>query len=197
MSIKRDTELLYEIGCFRFVNRTWKRFLNADVANNAEHSFRVAWIALTLANYEKGANREKLLKMALVHDLPESRSVDVDYLSRQYVDRREEEAVKDTFKDTALEEEMIGIWKEYEKRECAEAKIVKDADNLDVEMELREQRSQGHSLGSIWEKNREQLVCSRLYTEAAKKFWREINDSNPHNWHLNGKNRFKSGDWKK
>ena len=33
--------------------------------------------------------------------------------------------------------------------------------------------------------------------EDSKKFWDEISDANPHNWHLNGKNRFNSGDWKK
>ena len=38
MSIRRDTEFLFEIGCFRFLPRSWKRFLNSDFANNAEHT---------------------------------------------------------------------------------------------------------------------------------------------------------------
>ncbi len=197
MDIKRDIELLYEIGCFRFLDRTWKRFLNADFANNAEHTFRIIWIALMLAKHEGNDNHEKILKMALAHDLSESRTGDVDYLSRQYVNRYEEKAIEDIFKGTICDSEIVKIWKEYEKRESIEAKIVKDADNLDVELELKEQEERGHSVGSIWKENRRELIIPRLYTQSAKKFWDEIYNSNPHDWHLKGKNRFNSGDWKK
>lgn len=40
MSLKRDLELLYEIGCFRFINRVWVQLLAPNFANNAEHSMR-------------------------------------------------------------------------------------------------------------------------------------------------------------
>lgn len=52
-SMARDIELLFELGAFRHLDRVWKQFLNPDVANCAEHSFRVSWVALTLARYEK------------------------------------------------------------------------------------------------------------------------------------------------
>ncbi len=109
---KRDIELLFEIGCLRYMPRSWKRFFNPDVANNAEHTLRVAWIALLLAKYESVNNEEKILKMALIHDLSESRTGDVDYLSRQYVERKEERAMKDIVQDTVFQKELWPLWHE-------------------------------------------------------------------------------------
>ena len=193
--MKRDIELLYEIGNFRHMRRMWERFLNPDFQNNTEHSFRVAWIALVLSSYEKTGDHETILKMALVHDLPESRCGDVDYVARQYTKRDEGAAIQDMFADTAFGTGMIELFHEYEKRECGEAKIVKDADNLDVQFELREQKARGHEIHGIWKESRDELVYSKLFTESAKKMWREIDASNPFDWHLNSRNRFRGGDW--
>lgn len=195
MSTKRDIELLYEIGNFRYMRRMWQRFLNPDFQNNTEHSFRVAWIALILSAREKNGNHEKILKMALAHDLPESRCGDVDYIARQYTMRDEDQAIKDIFSGSSLGEEMVKVWREYEKRKSIEAKLVKDADNLDVELELQEQGARGHAINKIWEKYRDERVFPRLYTASAKILWREIHISNPFDWHLLGKNRFQKGDW--
>lgn len=195
-NIKRDIELLFEVGCMRYIGRFWKRFFNPDVTNNSEHTLRVIWIALLLAEYENAVNKEKVIKIALVHDLAESRTGDVDYLSRQYVERKEIEAISDILKDTAFEKEFFELGKEYEKKETIEAKIVKDADNLDVELELAEQRFRGHCIGKIWEEQRQNFVYPKLFTNSAKKLWDEINQSEINDWHLNANNRFKNGDWK-
>lgn len=193
--MKRDIELLYEIGNFRHMRRMWERFLSPDFQNNTEHSFRVAWIALVLSAQEKTGDHEKILKMALVHDLPESRCGDVDYIARQYTVRDERAAVADMFGATSLGEEIVALFHEYEKRECIEAKIVKDADNLDVQFELREQKARGHEIHGIWKEGRDKMVFPKLFTESARQMWREIDDSNPFDWHLLGRNRFSGGDW--
>lgn len=150
MTQKRDLELLYEVGCLRFLQRNWRQFLNADFSNETEHSFRVAWIAMILASYEKVKDIGKVVMMALVHDFGESRSGDVHYVSRQYTSRDEKMAVKDIFSGTTLQKDMVSLWKEYEERKTLEAKIVKDADNLDVEFELKEQESKGENLRKYW-----------------------------------------------
>jgi len=196
MSNKRDLELLYEVGCLRFLQRNWRQFLNADFSNETEHSYRVAWIALVLAKYEGVKDTGKVVKMALIHDLGESRSGDVHYISRLYTSRDEELAVEDIFLGTSLRNEMVELWKEYEKRETLEAKIVKDADNLDVEFELREQEAKGETLRKYWLEARK-VVFNNLYTASAKKMWKEIQTSNPHDWHFFARNRFTAGDWKK
>lgn len=170
--------------------------MNPDFQNNAEHTFRVAWIALILAARE-GGNQEKILKMALLHDLPESRANDVDYLSRQYVERNENLGLADIISNTALEDELIKIWEEYETRKSIEAKIVKDADNLDVDLELVEQAAKGHQHKTLWKEKRRENVYPKLYTKSAKKLWKRIYSANPHDWHTKGRNRHNAGDWSK
>lgn len=200
MSLERDLDFLYELGSLRFVSRTWKRFLNGDFANNTEHLYRVTWIALTIAKYEGIKNTDKIMKMAIAHDIAESRTGDVDYLSRQYVVRNEELGLKDMTEDTALGDEIRELLHEYEIRESIEAKIVKDADNLDVDMELREQLTNGNELGgrAEWLKIRQHVHDAKLFTETARKMAKAIQKSDPHSWHINSsRNRINGGDWKK
>jgi putative hydrolase of HD superfamily len=195
MSTKRDLELLFELGTLRYISRVWKQMLGNGFANLAEHHFRVAWTALLLARYENVKNEEKILKMALVHDLPESRTGDVHYVSRLYTKRDEAGAIKDILQGTTFEQDMVELWNEYEERESIEAKIVKDADTLDVDLELREQAAVGNKLEEILHEQRKQ-VKTMLYTESAKKLWDVIQESSPHDWHVLGKNRLNAGDWK-
>ncbi len=145
---------------------------------------------------EKKGNHEKILKMALVHDLPESRAGDVNYLSRQYTTRDEQKAAEEIFQETSLKDEYVKLFEEYEKRKSIEAKIVKDADNLDVDFELQEQSVGGHALKSAWIFNRSAIYKS-LFTKTARKIWKEIQKSNPHDWHMFARNRYTAGDWKK
>lgn len=151
MSDKRDIELLYELGALRLIDRQWRRFHNTETQNLTEHHFRVTWIALLIAKHEKVTNTDKIMKMAMVHDISESRTGDVDYLARQYVIRDESKGIKDVFKNTALEKEFVDLWHEYEDRECIESKIVKDADNLDIDLELQEQSARGNVLQKKWD----------------------------------------------
>ena len=194
MSSKRDLEFLYEIGCLRFIPRSWKHFYNADFQNLAEHHVRVVWLALMIAAREGKGNHEKIMKMALIHDVAESRTNDLDYVSRQYATRDEDKALKDIIAETSIENDFTTIWKEYEKRNSIESKIVKDADTLDVDLELQEQEAQGNKLKHLWDRK---VVRDTLYTKAAKEMWDEIQVSNPHDWHLYARNRFNIGDWKK
>src|SRR3989344_2331992 len=194
--LKRDLELLYEIGCFRFLQRNWKQFLNADFQNNSEHTFRVIWLALLIAKQENRGNHEKIIKMALVHDMAESRTGDLHYVSREYSSRDEVMGITDVLKNTSLETDLSELWHEYETRKSIEAKIVKDADNLDVDLELQEQEVRGHRLKEFW-KDMRQHVYRHLYTGAAKKLFKEIQNSNPHDWHFHARNRYNTGDWRK
>jgi putative hydrolase of HD superfamily len=196
MSVDRDIQFLYEIGTLRFTRRQWSRFLNADFANLAEHHLRVMWLALIIAKYEK-ADINKVLKMALVHDIAESRTGDVDYISRQYVIRNEEMGLKDMLDDTAIEKDFLKLYEEYEKRESLESKVVKDADTLDVDMELNEQENRGFKLKQAWTSQRTHVGKTKLYTKTAKKFWAAIQKSDPNKWHIKGRNRLNAGDWKK
>ncbi|MDR0463273.1 MAG: HD domain-containing protein [Pseudomonadales bacterium] len=195
-TIQQDTNFLFEMGNLRYIDRMWRRLYSKDFANLAEHHFRTLWIAMTIATHE-GADLGKVAKIALVHDITESRVGDVDYLSRQYVERNEELAIKDMLAGTALEKEFVELWEEYEKRESIEAKIVKDADNLDVDFELAEQAVNGNPLQKLWKGNRDFVAKEKLYTKTAKKMAEQLSKTNPHTWHLEGRNRRNGGDWQK
>jgi len=193
-----DINFLYEMGSIRFIDRMWRRFLHGDFATLSDHHFRVFWIAMIIASHEKNVDTGKIAKMALVHDIAESRAGDVDYLARQYVIRNEELAIDDMLGGTAIEKEFRALWDEYEKRESLESKIVKDADNLDVDLELAEQAAaSSNSLKELWQNNRDFVAKNKLYTQTAKDIYDQIDKVNPHEWHLNGRNRRNSGDWQK
>ncbi|EKE18729.1 MAG: Metal dependent phosphohydrolase [uncultured bacterium] len=189
----RDVEFFYEIGQLKLVNRMWRRFFQSETSNVAEHTLRVIWIALALAKKENVKNEEKIIKMALVHDITESRTGDTDYISRQYVEQNELLAIGDILHETVLEDDFLAVWKEYEERKSIESRIVKDADNLDVNLELMEQGIQ--SISNKFLKPREIQVKPKLYTKTATKYWDLISKSDVHDWHMLGRNRFNEGDW--
>jgi putative hydrolase of HD superfamily len=193
--MNRDTQFLFEVGALRRMPRQWFRFFGTDLQNITEHTFRVAWTALVVAAREQAGDTGKIVKLALVHDVVESRSTDVDYLSRQYVDRHEDKAARDIFEGTALADEFMELWQEYETRETIEAKIVKDADILDQDLEVREQSSAGVPMERFWKEDRRKTVRKKLHTRSAAEMWDEIYASDPHDWHVKGQNRFHDGDW--
>ncbi|MDB5169445.1 MAG: hypothetical protein JWO41_801 [Candidatus Saccharibacteria bacterium] len=196
--MSRDIDFLFEIGALRFQPRQWQRFLLQDVANITEHHYRVMWLALVIASRQKEkVDTEKILKMAMAHDIAESRTGDVDYMSRQYVKRDETKAATDMLHDTGLSEEFLALIHEYELRQSLEAKIVKDADNLDVDMEVHEQEARGAKLATTWKPSRDIVAKNHLFTDAARKLREEIFATDPNNWHIESPdNRVNGGDWK-
>lgn len=182
--LQRHVDFLFEIGSLRYAIRTWSQFLNPNCQNLTEHTLRVVWIALVLAKHEGVTDTAKVIKMALVHDISESRSVDVNYVSRQYADRHEDKAISDTLGGTVLHDEFLPIWEEYEARQTLEAKIVKDADHLDVDLELKELEAMGNTLNQALLPAREAALESRFYTQTARRLWQELQQADPHHWHL-------------
>ena len=196
MNTKRDLEFLYEMGSLRFIDRAWKQFLGPSFANLADHHLRVIWLSLILAKMEsRKVDLQKIMMMALVHDIAESRTGDVHYISRQYTKRDEAKAIADILKDTVLSQEMSQAWHEYEARESLEAKIVKDADWLDVDLEIQEQKAMGRVHMEAWDDNRT-VIAKLFFTQSAKRLWKAIQKSKPHDWYRHARNRFVEGDIK-
>jgi 5'-deoxynucleotidase YfbR-like HD superfamily hydrolase len=107
-------------------------------------------------------------------------------------------ALEDMLEDTSLAKEFLDILEEYEKRESIEAKIVKDADNLDVDMELREQAANGVVLAEVFSPKRQHVAKTKLYTDTAREIYAAMQENSPHDWHLlSPHNRVNGGDWKK
>ena len=171
--------------------RGWRQHLGFDVASDLEHTYRLIWLALIISRMEKagdpdakvGIDENKIIKMALVHDVAETRTSDLSYVQKVYVKADEARAADDMFRDTIVAD-YRQIIEDYERRDSIEAKIVKDADNLDIDLELKEIEELGSKLPGKWsEKNRKFVRDEKLYTESAKKLWDEIQNSDPSSWH--------------
>ena len=163
--------------------RAWQQVLTGKVQNISEHIFRTTMIAWIIAVAEE-ADVPKVLKMCLVHDIAESRAGDVAFMHREYVVRHEKLAEAHVFQDTILEKEAATLLKEYADRRSLEAKIVKDADNLDVDLELKELARIGDSAAIGMQKDhRSTIRAKKLYTKTAKRMWDEIQKVDPNAWH--------------
>jgi putative hydrolase of HD superfamily len=185
MSNERDIDFLYEIGSLRNVPRGWRQHLGFDVASDLEHSYRIVWLALLISRMEKQGDENTIIKMALVHDVAETRTSDHSYVQKVYVTADEARAADDMFKGTIFGD-LRETLRKYEMRDTIEAKIVKDADNLDIDLELKEIEEMGSKLPLKWEpENRRMVRDKKLYTESAKKIWDEIQKSDPSSWHRN------------
>ncbi|HEV2780118.1 MAG TPA: HD domain-containing protein [Actinophytocola sp.] len=193
MSGRRDVPLIFEIGTLRHLARTWRQFGGLDLSNVAEHSFRVAWISLILASRE-GADVGRCVLMALLHDVPETRTGDVNYIHRMNTVRLEDHALTDALVDTTAGPELQDIWREWTLKKTLESQVVRDADSLDCDFELREQHDRGARLPAVLAPTR-QAVRRRLHTKSARLMFDEIQTSDPHEWHLAARNRLTAGDW--
>lgn len=183
MNKKKDIDFLYEIGNLKKVTRAWQQVITAKVSNVSEHIFRTTYIAWIIAAEEK-ADINKVLKICLLHDIAESRTGDIAFMHRDYVVRHENLAQEHILKNTAIEKEAKALLNEYEERKTLEAKIVKDADNIDVDLELRELAKLGDPAAEgMRKKNRPVIRAEKLYTKTAKRMWDQIQSSNPDNWH--------------
>ena len=182
--IKRDIEFLYEIGTLKNTERSWEQFMGSGCATVPEHTFRVMFLALLIARGEGCTDEERLIKMALVHDLSETRTGDANYLTAVYVTRDEKRASADTFFGTAFADLYRDVLEEYEARKTLASKIVKDADNLDVDIELKEMEERGSLIAKKMKPSRKLIRTKKLYTNTAKRIWDELQKSDPASWHL-------------
>lgn len=194
--IAAEIDFLFEIGCLRFIDRTWVQFVGDRFSNLIEHVFRTAWIATIIANGEVDVDLAKLLKMALLHDINEIRSGDANYITSQYVKRNKEAAVKQTLQNLKIKKELFVLWKEAEFKKTKEAKILSDSDALEPHLELLEQEALGMEVASKWKESNTKRLRNNLRTKTGKLLFKEILKSDPHSWHLNAANRFRVGDWR-
>lgn len=179
---RRDIELFFEIGSLCNMARGWTQHTGMHTASVSEHMYRVMWIAIALARAE-GADESKALRMAFIHDLTETRTSDLSYVQKVYVEANEAKAAEEMFAGTSFDD-YKKLLDEYESREGLEAKIVKDADNLDISFEIRELAERGSEVAKRWQKESRPIVREKLYTDAARELWDAIQDAKPDDWHL-------------
>jgi putative hydrolase of HD superfamily len=158
------TDFLFEAGMLSKTPRSGFFFLGSGEQSVAEHTNRVCFVGLALAKIAEDVDIEKVLKMCLFHDLAETRVSDLNYVHQKYTDRHEDRAIEDLTAPLFFGDSIKNVLNEYEKRESREAKIAKDADNIELVLSLKEQMDIGNERAKSWIKN----AIKRLKTDEAK-----------------------------
>jgi putative hydrolase of HD superfamily len=113
----------------------------------AEHSFGVALLALFLVDiYSLELNKEKVLRMALIHDLGEVYAGDFtpsDGVDKQEKYQLEKQAIHQILDKLPNCSFWIDLWEEYEQGESSEAQFVRQVDQLEMVLQASVYEHQG------------------------------------------------------
>jgi putative hydrolases of HD superfamily len=175
--------LIKEIGKIKKVKRSgWTREGIEDPESVADHSYRVAVMAVIFGD-KLGVDTNKLIKMALMHDLGEGvigdvidqRGIKTDIKLKEEKDKEKIEKVKQIFSSgdenstfSELQEESLGVGSE-------EAKMLKQLDGLEMAVQALEYEEEtGRDLTEFFDN-----ATMRIENEYLKKLLNEVKSSRP------------------
>jgi len=184
--MKNIANFLFEAGMLKRTPRSGFQFLGTGAESVAEHIFRTTYIGYALGQSATGINVDRLIKMCLFHDLPEARTGDLNYVNKKYVTANEKKAVKDLVETLPFGNEIEGLISEYEEGMTEEARLAKDADQLEMILALKEYKDLGNKYADEWLG----FSMKRLQTESAKELARTILETDSSLWWFSDK-----GDW--
>ncbi|KAL8493136.1 hypothetical protein ACS0TY_024374 [Phlomoides rotata] len=153
----------------------WIRKEVQEPESIADHMYRMGLMAL-IASDIPGVNRERCMKMAIVHDIAEAIVGDItpsDGIPKEEKSRREREALKKMCEllgggDRA--KEINELWMEYEENSSMEAKVVKDFDKVEMILQALEyEKEQGKDLEEFFES-----TAGKFQTDVGKAWALEI-----------------------
>ena len=161
MSFDKDRvlNLIFRANRLKTTPRTgWAVKGVPDFESVADHSHGVAFIALLLAELVDGEfDRTKILTMAVLHDLPESVTGDLSLGGSRLLPTGAKAEAEGRAMDELLEAQDFGsswkaIWQEFEDQGSPEARLVRDADRIDLlNQALTYENATGtRQLGEFW-----------------------------------------------
>ena len=174
----RMVKLIFEAAMLKRTRRTGYDFLGSGQENVAAHSFSTAFIAMVLGRMVPEADIERLVQMAIIHDLPEARTGDANAVHKLYVTRDEERAFRDAVDGCMFADDMLDLYMDFEEGSSLEAKLVRDADQLDMLISLKEQADCGNPNAASWVP----FVEERLITSEAKGLAQKIGNIHWAGW---------------
>jgi putative hydrolase of HD superfamily len=176
--MKNLINFLFEVGMLKKTPRTGYQFLGTGKESVAEHSFRTAVIGYMLSLSEAGTEPLKAVLMCLFHDFHEARTGDHNYVNKRYVKVDEERAVGDLAEGLPFGDEIVAMTREFNAGESVDAKVSRDADQLDLILDLKRQLDLGNKYAGEWLF----YAVKRLQTETAKKMAEEILETDSTDW---------------
>lgn len=179
--LSRLADFLFEAGMLRKTPRTGYQFLGSGSENVAEHSFRAALIGYVLADMA-GANPEHTAMLCLIHDFHETRTGDFNYVNSIYNTSKERPAMQHSLKGTGLTRRLLPLWDEQDREETPEARLAADADQIDLILNLVEERDLGNPYAAKWL----EPALQRLRTDEGRALAAEIAASDHTDWWFKG-----------
>lgn len=177
--MERLVNFFYEVEMLQRTARSGFAFLGAGQQSVADHSHGVALIALALA--EQGqlkVDRYKLLLMALLHDIGEARTGDLNYVYKRYL-TIDEQALSDDFSSAYPFLPMAKpLLEEYHAQQSTEAQLVKEADRIELLVVLKRLEGQGIAQASGWF----DATAAKLQLEVGRALLPALRSQEPHQW---------------
>lgn len=182
MSYRDIVHFFFELGMLKKTPRSGFQFLGSGRESVAEHSFRVALIGYTLAKLTEHPDPYKIVCLCLFHDVPEARTGDLNYVNKQYVVPDETAAINDLASTLPFGAEYRALLQEYREEATEESKLVHDADQLDLILELKEQNDLGNTYARQWI----HFALKRLKTDIGRRLATEILRTDSADWWFKG-----------
>lgn len=186
-------DFLFEVGMLSKTPRSGYQFLGSGRESVAEHILRTVFIGYALCKLNPSLNELRVLKMCILHDLPEARTGDMNYVNKKYVEVNEAKAVRELTEGLFFGGDIRQAIDEFNARETREAKTARDADQIALILQLKEYGDLGNKYSDEWIR----YALQRLATEEGKKLAdRIIQTDSSHwwfkdksDWWVNGSNR--------
>ncbi len=181
--MKSIVNLLFETGMLKKTPRSGFQFLGSGCESVAEHILSTLFIAYTLCKLEGDVDELKILRICLMHDLPEARTGDMNYVNKKYVTVDEEKAVRELTDSLFFGDEIKAAITEFNEMTTKESLIAHDADQLSLILQLKERGDLGNKYSAEWI----EFARKRLVTESAKNIAETIIDTDSTEWWFNDK----------
>ncbi|MBW1726823.1 MAG: HD domain-containing protein [Deltaproteobacteria bacterium] len=148
--MKNIANLLFKAKILKDIPRSGYHFLGVGKESVAEHSFTVSFIAFVMSQIEPDVDALRLIAMSLVHDLPEAKTGDLNYVQKKYVAADENKAVQDITRNLPFGTKLADLIKEFNECRSIEAKLAHDADQLALILDLKSLSDIGYEPPKKW-----------------------------------------------
>jgi len=148
--MKEIANFLFEVGMLNKTPRTGFQFLGSGKESVAEHILRTLFIGYALCKLDPSVDELKVLRMCLVHDLPEARTGDMNYMYKKYVTVDEEKAVRELTENLPFGDEIKAVLGEFNEKKTRESLLAHDADQLGLILLLKEYGDLGNKYSREW-----------------------------------------------
>ena len=149
ISYNQIVSFIFEAGLLNRFKRSGFDFLGTGNQNISSHSFRSAVISYILAE-KLNADSSKAVLLSLFHDIPETRTGDINHFQKKYVEKNEMKAVEDIAEDIKELSSLPSFISEFNNGSSIEAEIARDADILELIFTLKEELDNGNKQAEIW-----------------------------------------------